>query len=139
MPLTRPALGGGALLVSLYLLGEYGAFAALRYQTFATAIFTEYQVAYDTASASVLTLMLCALALVVVVGETRCRADGARRRRARYRRAPRRATALGWARLGLRRLAARRCSVSPSACRSARPVLLVLARATRARCRRPRS
>ncbi len=71
IPLTRAALGGGALLVCLYLLGEYGAFAALRFQTFATAIFTEYHVAYDTASASVLTLVLCALAVLVVCGESR--------------------------------------------------------------------
>ena len=75
IPLTRAALGGGALLVCLYLLGEYGAFAALRFQTFATAIFTEYHVAYDTASASVLTLVLCALALLVVGGEARLRRD----------------------------------------------------------------
>lgn len=71
LPLTRPALGGGALLVCLYLLGEYGAFAALQFQTFATAIFTEYKVAYNTASASVLTLLLCLVALLVVVGEMR--------------------------------------------------------------------
>ncbi|MET3805519.1 iron(III) transport system permease protein [Nakamurella sp. UYEF19] len=71
LPLARPALGGGALLVCLYLLGEYGAFAALQFQTFATAIFTEYKVAYDTASASVLTLMLCLIALLVVAGEIR--------------------------------------------------------------------
>ena len=30
LPLSRPALAGGALLVSLYMLGEYGAFAMLR-------------------------------------------------------------------------------------------------------------
>jgi len=71
IPMTRPALGGGALLVCLYLLGEYGAFAALQYQTFATAIYTEFKVAYDTASASVLTLLLCAMAIVVVAGEAR--------------------------------------------------------------------
>ncbi len=71
IPLTRPALGGGALLVCLYLLGEYGAFAALRFQTFATAIFTEYKVAYDPSGASVLTLLLCVLALLVVIGEIR--------------------------------------------------------------------
>jgi iron(III) transport system permease protein len=71
LPLNRAALGGGALLVCLYLLGEYGAFAALRFQTFATAIFNEYHVSYDTASASVLTLLLCSLALIVVVGESR--------------------------------------------------------------------
>lgn len=71
IPLSRPALGGGALLVCLYLLGEYGAFAALQFPTFATAIYTEYKVAYDTASASVLTLLLCSLAILVVAGETR--------------------------------------------------------------------
>jgi iron(III) transport system permease protein len=71
IPLTRTAIGGGALLVCLYLLGEYGAFAAMRFQTFATAIYTEYKVAYNVASASVLALMLCVLAVLVVGGEAR--------------------------------------------------------------------
>ncbi|WP_042387962.1 ABC transporter permease [Streptacidiphilus melanogenes] len=67
LPQCRPALAGGALLVSLYLLGEYGAFAMLRYTTFATAIFTEFETAFDMASASVLALVLIALALLVVL------------------------------------------------------------------------
>ncbi|TWG01011.1 ABC transporter permease [Kitasatospora viridis] len=66
LPLTRPALAGGALLVSLYLLGEYGAFAMMRYTTFATAIFTEYQLGFDAVSAAMLTLALVALALLLV-------------------------------------------------------------------------
>lgn len=66
LPLTRPALAGGVLLVSLYLLGEYGAFAMLRYTTFATAIFTQYKLGFDAASASLLTLVLVALALLLV-------------------------------------------------------------------------
>ncbi|WP_220140323.1 ABC transporter permease [Kitasatospora acidiphila] len=66
LPLTRPALAGGALLVSLYLLGEYGAFAMMRYTTFATAIFTEYRLGFDAASAAMLTLVLVALALLLV-------------------------------------------------------------------------
>ncbi|MGW7002073.1 ABC transporter permease [Streptomyces sp. NPDC054933] len=66
LPQTRPALAGGALLVSLYLLGEYGAFAMLRFTTFATAIYTQYETAFDTESASILTLVLVALALLVV-------------------------------------------------------------------------
>ncbi|MFI1105693.1 ABC transporter permease [Streptomyces melanogenes] len=66
VPLARPALAGGALLVSLYLLGEYGAFAMLRYTTFATAIFTEYKLGFDAASASLLTSVLVALALLLV-------------------------------------------------------------------------
>lgn len=67
LPHARPALAGGALLVALYLLGEYGAFAMLRYTTFATTIYTEYNTAFDTASASSLTLVLVALAVVIVV------------------------------------------------------------------------
>lgn len=66
LPLTRPALAGGVLLVSLYLLGEYGAFAMLRYTTFATAVFTQYKLGFDAASASLLTLVLVALALLLV-------------------------------------------------------------------------
>jgi iron(III) transport system permease protein len=66
LPLTRPALAGGALLVSLYLLGEYGAFAMMRYTTFATAIFTEYRLGFDAASAAMLTLVLVGLALLLV-------------------------------------------------------------------------
>ncbi|MEU8579222.1 ABC transporter permease [Streptomyces abikoensis] len=71
LPLTRPALAGGALLVSLYLLGEYGAFAMLRYTTFATAIYNEYQTSFDVASASLLTLALVGLALLLVTLDTR--------------------------------------------------------------------
>jgi iron(III) transport system permease protein len=66
IPLTRPALAGGALLVSLYLLGEYGAFAMLRFTTFATAIYTQYKLGFDAASGAMLTVVLCALALVLV-------------------------------------------------------------------------
>ncbi|MGW5112834.1 ABC transporter permease [Nocardia sp. NPDC004123] len=71
VPLARPALAGGALLVALYLLGEYGAFAMVRFTTFATAIYTQYATAFDTASASMLSLVLIALAVLVVTAESR--------------------------------------------------------------------
>ena len=96
VPLTRPALAGGALLVCLYLLGEYGAFAALQFRTFATAIYTEYRVAYNTASASVLTLMLCALALVVVAAETRAGRNTTTTRANSDGRGPARLPLAGW-------------------------------------------
>lgn len=60
LPQARTALAGGALLVGLYLLGEYGAFAMLRYTTFATASYTSYQTGFDATSAGVLTLVLVA-------------------------------------------------------------------------------
>ena len=78
LPQTRPALAGGALLVSLYLLGEYGAFAMVRYTTFATAIYTQFETSFDTVSASVLALVLIVLAALVIGAEA-----GAGRRRGR--------------------------------------------------------
>ncbi|MFB7663585.1 ABC transporter permease [Kitasatospora sp. NPDC056138] len=78
LPLARPALAGGALLVSLYLLGEYGAFAMLRFTTFSTAVFTQYRLGFDAASASLLTLVLVLLALLLVALEA-----GTARRRGR--------------------------------------------------------
>lgn len=66
---ARLALFGGCLLVALYLLAEYGAFAILRYQTFTTEIFTEFEVGFNTAAAAALSLVLVALGLVVLGGE----------------------------------------------------------------------
>jgi iron(III) transport system permease protein len=43
LPQLRLALCGGALLVSLHLLAEYGLFAMIRFDTFTTAIFEQFQ------------------------------------------------------------------------------------------------
>ena len=67
--LTRP-LVGGMLLVGLYLLAEYGAFAILRYPTFATAIYNEYSL-FDAQAASVLTLVLVLIGVIFLMGESR--------------------------------------------------------------------
>jgi iron(III) transport system permease protein len=66
---ARLALLGGCLLVALYLLAEYGAFSILRFQTFTTEIFTEFQVGFNTPAASALSLMLVALGLIILLGE----------------------------------------------------------------------
>jgi len=66
----RP-LVGAMLLVALYLLAEYGAFSILRYQTFATAIYTQYTLGFNGPAASVLTLLLCLLGVVLLMGESR--------------------------------------------------------------------
>ncbi len=68
--LTRP-LVGGMLLVGLYLLAEYGAFAILRYRTFATAIYNQYSLGFDSQAASVLTLVLCLIGVILLMGESR--------------------------------------------------------------------
>lgn len=67
LPQIRPALLGGCLVVMLALLAEYGAFEILNFQTFTTAIFTEFRV--DQAAASALALVLVALGIVVLTAE----------------------------------------------------------------------
>jgi iron(III) transport system permease protein len=68
-PEIRLAVAGGVLVVSLYLLAEYGAFAVLRFRTLATAIYTDYTIGFDAGSASVLTVVLCFAGLLLIVGE----------------------------------------------------------------------
>ncbi len=67
---ARRAILGGCLLVALVILAEYGAFEILGYQTFTTEIFSEFSVGFDTASACALSLVLVALSLMVLVGES---------------------------------------------------------------------
>lgn len=71
LPQLRPALVGGAVIVSLHLLGEYGSFALLRFPTFAVAIFDQYKLGFDAASAAGLSLVLVALCLLVLAVQRR--------------------------------------------------------------------
>jgi iron(III) transport system permease protein len=66
---SQLALLGGCVLVALYLLAEYGAFSILRYQTFTTEIFTEFEVGFNTPAAAALSLVLVALGLILLGGE----------------------------------------------------------------------
>jgi iron(III) transport system permease protein len=65
----RPVLLGGSLLVSLAVLAEYGAFEALRFQTFTTEIFSQFTDGFDTAAACALSLVLVLLGLLLICGE----------------------------------------------------------------------
>ena len=59
----------GACSSPLYLLAEYGAFSILRFQTFTTEIFAEFEVGFNTPAASALSLVLVALGLIMLLGE----------------------------------------------------------------------
>ena len=68
VPMLRPAIGAGGILVMLYVLSDFGAVATVRYTTFTSAIY--YQMGgFDTASATVLSVVLIALTLVVLFAE----------------------------------------------------------------------
>jgi iron(III) transport system permease protein len=68
-PLLRPAMGAGAVLVFLYVLSDFGAVAMLRYSTFTSAIY--YQMgSYDNLSATVLSVILIFITIIVITLES---------------------------------------------------------------------
>lgn len=73
LPLLRPAIASGGLLVALYTISDFGAVSLLRYETFTWAIFTQYEGALDRTlgAAMSLALVVVALSLVGLEGITR--------------------------------------------------------------------
>jgi iron(III) transport system permease protein len=80
LPVLRPSLGAGALLVALYTLSDFGAVSLMQYSSLTRAIFLQYRSLFDRAPAAVLSLVLVLLTLVVLVLEAYSRG------RARYHR-----------------------------------------------------
>jgi len=80
LPQLRLAIWGGALLASLHLLAEYGLYAMLRFDTFTTAIFDQFQSSFNGPAANMLAgvLALCCLALLCLESATRGKARYAR-------------------------------------------------------------
>jgi iron(III) transport system permease protein len=77
-PTVRPAVAAGGLLVMLYTLSEFGTVAILRVDVLTRDIFTSFAAAFDRTTAVVQSLILVALALVLVVLERWARGSGAR-------------------------------------------------------------
>lgn len=71
LPQLRPALFGGVLLVGLHLLAEFGALAALRFQTFTTAIYATFQSTFNGPAATMLAGVLVLGCLLLLLGELR--------------------------------------------------------------------
>ena len=68
LPLLRTPIAGGALLVGLHCLAEFGALQMLRFPTFTTAIYDQYRSAFNSAPANVLAavlVMFCLLLLTI--------------------------------------------------------------------------
>lgn len=76
LPSLRPALLGGGLLVVLHMLAEFGTFAFLNYDTFTTAIFDQYTVAFNGAAAAALAGVLLVMCIAVLALEMLVRGDG---------------------------------------------------------------
>jgi iron(III) transport system permease protein len=67
LPQVIGALAGGAVLVALTVISEYGAFEVLRYPTFTTEVFTQFR--FAPAAAGALSIPLVLLGLVLLCGE----------------------------------------------------------------------
>lgn len=66
LPAVSPAVLGGALLVGLHLLAEYGALQLLNYPTLTTGIFEQYQATFNGSAATLLALVLVVFCLVLL-------------------------------------------------------------------------
>jgi len=73
----RPALLSGSLLVSLYVLSDFGAVSLLRYETFTRAIYAQFRGRLDVTPALFLSGILIVVALVLVWAEQRSRGRAA--------------------------------------------------------------
>ncbi len=73
VPQLRLPVAGGSLIVGLHLLAEYGLYATVRFDTFTTAIFDQFQSAYSGPAANGMAIVLVACCLVLLGGENAAR------------------------------------------------------------------
>lgn len=80
LPQLKLAIWGGTLLVALHLQSEYGLYAMIRFDTFTTAIFDQFQSTYNGPAANMLAgvLALCCLTMLTLEAATRGQARYAR-------------------------------------------------------------
>lgn len=70
LPLIAPAITAGALLVGLYSLADFGTVSMLRYRTFTMAIYQQFGGSIDRSAAAALSLVLVALTIPLLFGES---------------------------------------------------------------------
>ncbi|GGJ79637.1 ABC transporter permease [Pseudomonas matsuisoli] len=75
-PLLKPTLLGTSLLVALHMLIEFAALSILRFQTFTTAIYQQFELEFSSTQAAMLSAVLLAMCLVLLWMEIRLRGRG---------------------------------------------------------------
>jgi iron(III) transport system permease protein len=78
LPLLSPALLTGMLLISLYVISDFGTVALMRYRTFTVAIYNQFSGGIDRSAAAILSFVLIALTVPLLVGEGWLNNRGAR-------------------------------------------------------------
>lgn len=74
---VRASIAAGALLVALYVISDFGAVAAMRYEAFTWVIYGAYRASFNPSRAAVLSLVLMVFALALVIAEGRARGRAA--------------------------------------------------------------
>ena len=69
LPQLKPSIAAGSLLVALYTLSDFGAVSLMRYNTFTFTIYQQYESSIDRSIAAVLSLVLVAMAVVILTAE----------------------------------------------------------------------
>ena len=87
--LLLPSLAGGALLVGLYVLSDFGAVSLMRFDTFTTVIYQQLGGRFDPPAAAALSSVLVVLTLAFLVGGLKVRGGGRYTGTTAGRRAPR--------------------------------------------------
>lgn len=75
LPQLRLAISGGALLIALHLLAEYGLYVLVRYDTLTVAIVNQFQAVYDGPAANLMGIVLVGVAVVFLALEAWLRGD----------------------------------------------------------------
>ena len=75
-PHLVPAIGAGSLLVSLYVLSDFGAVSIMRFDSFTREIYTLYRASFDRISAASLATLLVGLMLLLLWLEATARRPG---------------------------------------------------------------
>lgn len=73
LPLLRPSIVSGSLLVALYALQDFGTPSLMRFNSFTHAIFSQYRGSFNRSLAAALALLLVILVLVILWAEQKAR------------------------------------------------------------------
>lgn len=66
LPLLRPSIAAGGLLVSLYVLSDFGAIGMLRYSTFTYAIYNQLVGRFNHSGAAILSFVLIIITVIII-------------------------------------------------------------------------
>ena len=69
LPLLRPTILAGGLLIFLYAISDFGALSLLRVQVLTTEIYHQLNTRFDQAVAALLSCLLLVIALIVLIGQ----------------------------------------------------------------------